>query len=62
MIKSSVTRIEIYTENAELDGRLKLLKRLFTFTLLMFRYEGTNHRISKIRLFLAIILTAACEF
>jgi hypothetical protein len=61
MTSDVITRIEMPTLEIELDGRLKLLKRLFTFTFLIFR-DGTDNRIFKIRLFMAILLTTACKF
>jgi hypothetical protein len=54
------TRIEMPIE-PQLDGRLKLLKRLFNFTLLMFRHDGTKNQVSKPRLLIALFFTIVCE-
>jgi hypothetical protein len=61
MANLEITRIEIPTES-QLDGRLALLRRLFSFTLLMFRYDGTKDIVSKPKLLMALFLTAACKF
>jgi hypothetical protein len=54
------TRIEMPIE-PQLDGRLRLLKRLFNVTLLMFRHDGTKNQVSKPKLLIALFLLAACK-
>jgi hypothetical protein len=46
---------------AQLDGRLTLSKRLLKCTLLIFRYNETE-KISKLRLFIALVVIAICKF